>query len=64
MKEGAAVSNDFILQHVVLSIHTRFSDEVALVLGKALLWLVFSEENSYVPDEVRERICHAYNAIC
>ena len=64
MKEGAAVSNHFILQHVVLSIHTRFSDEVALVLGKALLWLVFSEENSYVPDEVRERICHAYNAIC
>ena len=44
-------------------IRTRFSDEVALVLGKALLLLVFSEENSYVPDEVRERICHAYNAI-
>ena len=64
MKEGTGVSNDFILQHVVPSICTRFSDEVALVLGKALLWLVFSEENSYVPDEVRERICHAYNAIC
>jgi hypothetical protein len=64
VKEGAGVSNYFILQHVVPSIRTRFTDELALVLGKALLWLVFSEENSYVPDEVtRERICHAYNGI-
>jgi hypothetical protein len=47
VKEGAGVSNNFILQHVVPSICTRFSDEVALVLGKALLWLVISEENSY-----------------
>jgi len=64
VKEGAGVSNYFILQHVVPSMRTRFTDELALVLGKALLWLVFSEENSYVPDEVtRERICHAYNGI-
>lgn len=63
VKEGAGVSNDFILQHVVPSIRTRFSDEIALVLGKALLWLVFSEENSYVPDEARERIRQAYNVI-
>jgi hypothetical protein len=49
---------------VVPSICTRFSDEVALVLGKALLWLVFSEENSYVPGEVSERIHNAYSVIC
>jgi hypothetical protein len=63
VKEGAGVSNNFILQHVVPSICTRFSDEVALVLGKALLWLVFSEENSYVPGEVSERIHNAYSVI-
>jgi hypothetical protein len=63
VKEGAGVSNDFILQHVVPLIRTRFSDQLALVLGKALLWFVFSEENSYILDEVRERIYHAYNVI-
>ena len=46
---------------MVPSIRARFSDEVALVLGKALLWLVFSEENLYAPDEMRERISHEYN---
>jgi hypothetical protein len=63
VKEGAGVSNDFILQHVVPLIRTRFSDQLALVLGKALLWFLFSEENSYILDEVRERIYHAYNVI-
>jgi hypothetical protein len=63
VKEGTGVSNNFILQHVVPLICTRFSDEVALVLGKALLWLVFSEENSYVPGEVSERIHNAYSVI-
>jgi hypothetical protein len=42
IKDGSGVTDDFLLQHVVPNICTRFPAEVAKVLAKPLLWIVCS----------------------
>jgi hypothetical protein len=59
IKDGSGVANAFLLEHVVPRIRTRFPAEVALVLAKPLLWMVFSSID-YLPAAMRERIRTAY----
>ncbi len=40
---------------------TRYSDDVAKVLGKALLWLIFSPDGNYLPQALQDRVKTAYN---
>ena len=43
---------------------TRYSDDVAKVLGKALLWwLIFSPDGDYQPQALQDRVKTAYNNI-
>jgi regulator of replication initiation timing len=63
VKAGSGVTDGFILQYVVPAIATRFPEKVSLVLGKALLWFAFSDEQEHLPTALRERIHHAYTEI-
>ena len=64
LKEGTGVTDNFLVLHVVPMIRTRFSLGVALVLGKALLWLLFSDAGrDYLPPAYRVRVLAAYNTI-
>jgi hypothetical protein len=60
--DGSGVTDDFLLQHVVPNICTRFPAEVAKVLAKPLLWLVCFNIN-HLPPAMKERIQTAYNNI-
>ena len=42
---------------------TRYSDDVAKVLGKAFLWLIFSPDGDYLPQTLQDRVKTAYNKI-
>ena len=56
----------FILSNVVPNIRQRLPDSVALVLGKALLWLIYSPYNAthnLVPQEFQNRIRTEVNEI-
>jgi hypothetical protein len=63
IKEGSGVTDDFLLQHVVPNIRARFPADVATVLAKPLLWMLFSSERNYLPQAMRDRIQTAYNNI-
>ena len=63
MRENGGVTDDFLLQHVVPHIVTRFSVAVALVLAKPLLWLHFSEKANHLPEEMRNVVQTAHNAV-
>jgi Transcriptional activator of glycolytic enzymes len=56
----------FILSNVVPNIRQRLPDSAALVLGKALLWLIYSpynETHNLVPQEFKNRIRMEVNEI-
>jgi hypothetical protein len=61
-----AMLKTFILSNVVPNIRKRVSDMAALVLGKALLWLIYSPynaTNNIVPQEMKNRIQMEWNEI-
>ena len=54
-----AMMKTFVLSNVVPNIRKRMSDTAALVLGKALLWLIYSPydvEHNIVPQDFKQRI--------
>ena len=56
----------FILSNVVPNIRKRLPDSAALVLGKALLWLIYSPydaTHNLVPQEMKNRIQMEWNEI-
>jgi hypothetical protein len=63
VKEGSGVTDNFLLEYVVPHVRTRYSDGVAKILGKALLWLIFSPHSDYLPQALRDRVQTAYSNI-
>ena len=63
IKANEGITNAFILQHVTPAVRTRLGDDVATVLGKALMWLAFSEKSDFVPAALKDRITGNCNAI-
>jgi hypothetical protein len=69
LEEGestTAMTKTFILSKVVPNIRKRLPDSAALVLGKALLWLIYSpydSTNHLVPQAFKDRIRLDLNAI-
>ena len=55
------VTTDFVLQYVTPYTYQRFGQSVALMLGKALLWAIFSPCSERVPADIRTRVLNAYN---
>jgi hypothetical protein len=61
-----AMMKTFILSNVVPNIRKALPDSAALVLGKALLWLIYSPYdamNHVVPEELKSRIRLEWNEI-
>jgi hypothetical protein len=58
------VTDAFLLQHVVPNIRKWFSADVALVLAKPLLWMIFLDGSTYHPETMRNRVRAAYENIC
>ena len=63
IKDGSGVTDAFLLQHVVPNIQKRFSADVALVLAKPLLWMIFPDGSTYLPETMRNRVRAAYENI-
>jgi hypothetical protein len=68
VKSDAHVTNAFIVEHVVPSIHEFYSsdgsNQIAQVLGPALLWAAFQPElKPLMSSQVYERIRRAYAAV-
>jgi len=61
--EGSGISDNWILHHVVPRIASRFPRGVALVLGRALLWLVFEDSDGYLPEELQNQVKSAYQIV-
>ena len=59
----SGVSNAFILEHVVSNIRKRFSDDVALIFGTALLYYAYADESNHVPNVIKSRIFDAMRGV-
>jgi hypothetical protein len=61
VKQNSGISEQWILDYVVPAIRSRFSRPVSLVLGRALLWRVFDDEDyNIVPVPILTRVRNAY----
>ena len=64
MADRNVISDNFILTYVSPCISRRFGRQVALVLGKAILWCVFAPEgDGELPGWLYDRIKVAYEAL-
>ena len=68
VREGSGISNDWILENVVPQIASHFPGAVVLVLGCALLWLVFEDYRIqdgelYLPNDMIDQVWLAYQEI-
>jgi hypothetical protein len=64
IKSGSRVSEEWILQHVVPNIaSSTYGTSLAKILGKALLWTIFSANSQWVPNLIVERVKTAYYAL-
>lgn len=64
VKEGANnLSDNWIRAHVVPQITSVYDDDLALILGKAILWLCYSELSDRVPANILDRVRQSYNNI-
>eukprot|EP00980_Cylindrotheca_fusiformis_P006798 scaffold1423_cov74-Cylindrotheca_fusiformis.AAC.1 len=58
---GSNVTNEFLLNHVMTNSAARIGNDVAIVLGRALLWYAFTDNGREdLPTELSERIQDAY----
>jgi hypothetical protein len=45
----------------VPNIRSRLSDEASLILGKALMWWIYSPGGATVPQHIQDRVKIAYD---
>ena len=67
LKNGSGITSNWLYQHVVPNMRQsqHITDQVALVLALPLLWACLSPDmQAYLPGELRNRICTAYQNIC
>ena len=63
IKENSGITEGWILQNVVPYIARVYGNALAKTLGKALLWVIFSEHSEWVPQGLRERVSAAYEMV-
>ena len=52
IKDGSGITNEFLIQYVVPRIAQKFPHDVAVVLGTALLWRIFSQDGEAAIPQV------------
>ena len=63
VKTNSGITTDWILSNVVPNIANVYGRGVAKVLGKALLWCIFSEHREWVPTILLNHVTTAYTAL-
>jgi hypothetical protein len=64
LKEETGLSNNWLVGHVATNIAQVYGEEVAAVLGKALLWAIFDDVMSaHIPPQIFMRVMVAYNSL-
>jgi hypothetical protein len=70
IKRGSGITDDWILEYVVPQIRKHHDRQIAIVLGKALLWKIFSNASSCVPQMIscvpqmiRNRVLNHYKDV-
>ena len=64
IRESSPVTEDWILENVVPNIAaSSYGRTLAKLLGKALLWTIFSHKSHWVPDALVERVRLAYDVL-
>lgn len=60
----AMMMNSFVLSHVVPNIRKRLPESACLVLGRALLWLIFSPVvDQYIPGDLKGKVLSEWEHI-
>lgn len=57
------VTQDFLCTHVVPLIAKKFDPQVAMILGSALMWTIFSSHSDMVPAFISARVIKAYDML-
>ena len=65
IRQGSGITDDWILQNVVPNIARKFPRQVAIVLGKALLWAMYDdgfkrENHGLIHQSIFERVTAAF----
>ena len=61
IKEGSAITDDWILEHIVPRIAAKYGPTLAKLLGKALLWTIFLAKSGWVSAIIINHVKVAYN---
>lgn len=61
--KDSACSDDWIISNVTPKIAENLGNVLAVLFGKAILWLCFSEYKEHMPIEMRQRITAAYDIV-
>ena len=59
VKNESGVSDDFIFEFVAPNIRKRLVDDVTLILGTALLYFIYQDEDNQVPSCIKRRVFDA-----
>jgi hypothetical protein len=64
IKSDSPVTDDWIAAHVTTNISaSTYGRVLGKLLGKALLWIIFSDKRHWVPEEIVKRVKTAYNQL-
>jgi hypothetical protein len=64
IRESSPVTEDWILEYVVPNLNaSSHGPTLSKLLGKALLWTIFSDKRHWVPDTIVERVMLAYDVL-
>ena len=64
VKERSGISEQWIIEHVVPAIRSRYCRSIFLVLGRAFSWRVFDDIDSHVTSlQIAARVKQAYRDI-
>ena len=68
IRQGSGITDDWIIQNVVPNIARKFPRQVAIVLGKALLWAMYDdgfkrENHGLIHQSIFERVTAAFGRL-
>ena len=59
VKSESGVNDAFIFEFVVPNIRKRFDDDVTLILGTVLLYMIYQDEDNQIPNFIKKRVLDA-----
>ena len=63
VRTDCGVTDEFILRYVMPSANRRINKEVCIILGKALLFSIFEDDENHIPEDISTRVKTAYAGV-